>query len=62
MALAPVPGPPLRHAAAFPPVDDALAKLRQAAQSAIDSVTMSMLGGSRSHADQVQLIEIERDD
>lgn len=39
-------GPPLRHAAAFPPVDDALAKLRQAAQSAIDSVTMSMLGGS----------------
>jgi len=39
-----VPGPSLRQTAA-PPVDDALAKLRQAAQSAIDSVTMSMLGG-----------------
>lgn len=40
-------GPPLQPLAA-PPVDDALAKLRQAAQSAIDSVTMSMLGGSAS--------------
>ncbi|CAL1174075.1 unnamed protein product [Cladocopium goreaui] len=40
-------GPSLRQTAA-PPVDDALAKLRQAAQSAIDSVTMSMLGGSAS--------------
>ena len=39
-----VVAPPLRQTAA-PPVDDALAKLRQAAQSAIDSVTMSMLGG-----------------
>jgi len=44
---------PRLDAGPSPPVDDALAKLRQAAQSAIDSVTMSMLGAASASATPV---------